>query len=50
MELELTRDIFEKILNINVDKNPSSGRRVVPCRQTDGRTEGLTDKTKLRVQ
>jgi len=29
---------FEKYSNIKFHKNPSSGRRVVPCGQPDGRT------------
>jgi hypothetical protein len=43
MKLQFPRQIFRKILRTN--ENPSSGRRVVPCRGTDG----LTDITKLIV-
>jgi urease accessory protein UreF len=39
------RHIFEKYTYIKFDENVSSGSRVVPCGQTDGRT----DMTKLRV-
>jgi hypothetical protein len=43
MELEFSRQIFEKYSNIRFHENPSSESRVVPCGQTDGRT----DMTKL---
>jgi len=43
MKLEFSRQIFEKYSNIKFHKNPNSVRRVVPCGQTDGRT----DMTKL---
>jgi len=45
MKLEFSGQIFEKFSNIKFHENPSSGRRVVPCGQTDGRT----DLTKLIV-
>ena len=45
MKLEFSRQIFEKSSDIKFDENPSSGSRVVPCGQTDGRT----DMTKLIV-
>jgi hypothetical protein len=45
MKLEFSRQNFEKYSNIKFHENPSSGSRVVPCRQTDGRT----DMTKLIV-
>jgi hypothetical protein len=41
MKLELSGQIFERILNINFHQNPSSGSRIVPC--------GRTDFTKLIV-
>jgi len=45
MKLEFSGLIFEKYSNIKFHENPSSGRRVVPCWQTDERT----DVTKLIV-
>ena len=45
MKLEFSRHILEKYSNIKFQENPSSGSRVVPCGQMDGRT----DKTKLIV-
>jgi len=39
MKLEISRHIFEKFPNIKVHENPSSERHVVPCGQTDGRTD-----------
>jgi hypothetical protein len=35
IKLEFSRQSFEKILNIKFHQNPSSGRRIVPCWQTD---------------
>jgi hypothetical protein len=35
MKLEFSRQFFEKSKNIIFHENPSSGSRVVPCRQTD---------------
>jgi hypothetical protein len=35
MELEHSRQIFEKHSNIKPHKNPSSGSRVIPCGRTD---------------
>jgi len=43
MKLESSEQIFEKYSNVNFHENPSSGNRVVPCGQMDGRT----DMTKL---
>jgi len=39
MKLEFSQQIFEKYSDIKFHKNPSSGSRVVPCGQTDGRTD-----------
>jgi hypothetical protein len=39
MKLEFSRQIFEKYSNITFHENPSSGSRVAPCGQTDGRTD-----------
>jgi len=41
--------IFEKYLNNKFHQNPSSMNRVVPCGQTDGRTDRQTYMTKLIV-
>jgi hypothetical protein len=42
MELELSRQLFEKYSNIKFRENSSSGTR-------DGQTDGRTDMTKLIV-
>ena len=47
MKLEFLQQNFEKVSNIRFHKNPSSGRRVVPC--GNGQTDGRTDMTKLIV-
>jgi len=47
MELEFSQQFFEKYSNIKFHENPSSGSRVVPCGQRDGRRR--TDMTKLIV-
>jgi len=39
MKIEISRHIFEKYSNYKFHENPSSERHVVPCRQTDGRTD-----------
>jgi hypothetical protein len=39
MKLEFSQQVFEKSSNIKFYKNPSSGSRVVPCRQTDVQTD-----------
>jgi hypothetical protein len=39
-KLEFSRQVFEKYSNIKFHENPSSGSRVVPCGQADGRTDG----------
>ena len=46
MKLEFSGQILEKYSNIKFHENPSSGNRVVPCKQTGG---GRTDVTKLVV-
>ena len=38
---ETSRQIFKKYMNIKFHENPSSGRRVVPCRRTDRRTNTM---------
>ena len=45
IKLEFYQQIFEKYSNIKFHENPSSENRVVPCGQTDRRT----DMTKLIV-
>jgi hypothetical protein len=53
MKLYFSVQIFEKYSNIKFRANPSSGNRVIPCGQTDGRTDGRADRqpgmTKLIV-
>jgi hypothetical protein len=39
MEFEISRQIFEKYPNVKFNENPSSGRRVVSCGQTDRHDE-----------
>jgi hypothetical protein len=39
MKLEFSRQFFEKYSNIKFYENPSSGSRVVLCRQMDGWTD-----------
>jgi hypothetical protein len=43
MKLELSIN-FLKHSNIKFHENPFSGSRVVPCRRTDGRVGGRTDR------
>jgi len=38
MKLEFSRRIFEKYTNFKFHENSSTGSRVVPCGQTEGRT------------
>ena len=45
MKSELSRQTFEKDLNVKYHENPSSGSRVVQS----GRTSGHTNMTKLMV-
>jgi hypothetical protein len=40
MKLELNQQIFEKYSNAICHENPNSESRVIPCGQTEGRTEG----------
>jgi len=42
MKLEFSRQIFEKYSNNKFHENPSIGRRVVPCGQTDRHEEAVT--------
>jgi len=43
MKHEVYRHIFfKKYSNIKFNKNPSNGSRVVPCGETDGRTDRQT--------
>jgi hypothetical protein len=44
MKLEISRRIFEKKKgDIVFHENPSSGRRIVPCRRTDNRQADRLD-------
>ena len=45
MKPEYSPQFFEKYSDTKFNENPFCGSRVVPCEQTDGRT----DKTKLIV-
>ena len=49
MKVEIYQQSFEKYSSTKFNKNPSSGSRVVPCGQTDGRRDKQTDMTKLIV-
>jgi len=42
MQTEICQQFFDEYTDTKFHENPSSGRRVVPCGQTDG-----TDITKL---
>ena len=44
MKLEFSRQILEKSSDIEFNQNPSSGRRGIPCRQTDGQ---IISRTRL---
>jgi hypothetical protein len=46
MKFEYSKKIFEKYWNTKINENPSSGSRVVPWGQTDGRA---TDMLQLIV-
>jgi len=39
MQLEFSRQIFEKYSNIKLRENPSCGSRFVPCGPTDRQTD-----------
>jgi len=39
MKHEFSERVFQKYTNINFHANPQSGRRVVPCRRTNGQTD-----------
>ena len=39
INVEFSRQIFEKYSDMNFHKNPSSGSRVAPCKQTDRHDE-----------
>ena len=49
MKHQFSQQSCEKSLKIKFHENPSSGSRVVPCGQTDGRTDGESGMTKLIV-
>jgi hypothetical protein len=49
MNLEFSRQIFEKSSNIKFYQNLSSGSRVAACLWTDGCTDGQMDMVKLIV-
>ena len=49
MKLEFSRQIFTKYSNIKFHENPSSGSRVIPCRQTDDQPDTWTDMMTLTV-
>ena len=40
MNVEFSRHVFEKYLNIKFHENPCSGSRVVPSGRTDAQTGG----------
>jgi len=48
MKFEFSRQFLEKYSNTSFHENPFLGSRVVPCGQTDGRTD-RPDMTHLRV-
>jgi len=39
MELQFSKQFFEKCTNVKFRENPSRGGRVIPCGQTDGLTD-----------
>jgi len=41
MKVEFSKRVFQKYTDINFHANLQSGRRVVPCRRTDGQTDRL---------
>jgi hypothetical protein len=48
MQFEPSRYILEKSSNIKFHRNPSNGSQVVPCGQTDGRTDRQTNRRTWR--
>jgi hypothetical protein len=50
MELKFSRQIFEKYANIKFNENPSSGKRVVPCGQTDMTKPIVTFRNNLQTR
>ena len=38
-EIWIYARVFQKYININFHANPQIGRRIAPCRRTDGQTE-----------
>ena len=48
-KFEFSRQISVEVSSIHFHKSPSSERRVVPCREKDGQTDGCADMTKLTV-
>jgi hypothetical protein len=49
LELEFSRQIFEKYLNIKFHENPSSRGRIVACGRRDGQTDRQTTMTTLII-
>jgi hypothetical protein len=49
MKFEFSRQIFEKVWNIKLYQNLSSGSRVVPCGRRVRWKDGRTDMTNLIV-
>jgi len=50
MKIEFFRQLFEKYSNMKFHENPVSYSRVVPCRQTDGRTDGHDESNSRCLQ
>jgi len=44
MKFEFSGQNLEKLRNMKFHENPWNGRRVVACRETDGRTDGQTER------
>jgi len=49
MKLEFSLQIVEKYSRMKFHENPSIGSRVVPCRQTGGRTDRQTVISNITV-
>ena len=49
MKYEISRQVFENSRNIKFNHSSSSGGRVVPCGQMDGRKDRWTDMTTIIV-